>query len=173
MSNGTVRRCSSSAWAPPASPFAANAARSAISLKRSVKCAGSKREDRAAVGFGDSAEGLLGTDAGAIERTAASNDTPETDSDGDAEIAQAPGVNLRRFQIITLWPQRCPFLERIADNDKFHDGELFGFLGHVTQQSGMLGPTRPVLDRGYGARQLLCVAVPRVRSSSCRGCLEY
>jgi hypothetical protein len=72
-----------------------------------------EKEDGAAVGFGNSVEGLLGTDAGTIKRAAAPDNAPETDADSDTEIAQALGVNKRRLEIITPRPQQCPLLERV------------------------------------------------------------
>lgn len=117
----------------------------------------------AAIYFRDATEGLLGIYARSIKRTATRDGSLVGEGERDAEITQALGVNKCCLNIITLWPQWRPLLERVRNNDDFLYGALLSFLGHMTKQCTVLRPAWPMLNCRYGPRQFLCVAVPLVR----------
>src|SRR5262249_12788465 len=73
-------------------------------------------QEAAAVLFHDLAEGSLGVDAGAIERTTASDRAFECSADRDTEAAQPTSVDAGGFEIIAMRPPWRPLLESVADD---------------------------------------------------------
>jgi hypothetical protein len=117
-------------------------------------------EADAAVLLGNIAEGLLSTQASAIQRTATLDRPLIGKDDLDAEIAQTLGVHLCSHEIVAMWSPWGPLLEGIGDDHDLLHGLFLGFCDRVTEQPAMLGPSRPMFDCGYRPRQLRRCVVP-------------
>src|SRR5262249_40577652 len=110
----------------------------------------------------DLAEGALGVDASAIERTTASDHTLEPGDDLDTEAAQSASMDTGGFEIVALRPQWRPMFECVADDHQRLDWMFFGLIDGMAKQSAVLGPSRPMLNRRDGLRQLGWLGVPLV-----------
>jgi hypothetical protein len=69
-------------------------------------------------------------------------------------------VNPRSKEVVTLWPQWSPFLERVGNNYELLYGLFLSFRDRMAKKSTVLRPARPVFDRSYRLRQLLWRRVP-------------
>ncbi len=74
-------------------------------------------------------------------------------------------MNTRGYEVVAVWPQWGPFLERIGNDHEFLYGVSFGFRDRMAEKSTVLGPARPVFNRRYRVRQLLRRCIPLVGNS--------